>query len=250
MTTKMKCRVAAPDDDVHLDIRLGNEQVARVALSRAEPGMLDEAIPWRTFRIYFGQTHRSGAYWSATEAAHVIYESQVELSRLLLADFDADVTHIVAQPFLMRAVVGGVRRRHIPDYFLITSNGPVVVDVKPRHRLDDPKVVDTFAWVRAAVETKGWTFEVASEPPPILVENVRFLAKSRRRPYVSSSALDELRGLDLDGVTIGDALRQVTTSPQPSARAALLHMLWSHEVSTNLHAVLDDRSVLTVEAAR
>src|SRR5689334_5620108 len=100
MTTKMKCRVAAPDDDVHLDIRLDNDDVERVALSNAEPGMFDTAIPWRTFRMYKGQTHRSGAYWSATEEAHVIYESQLELCRLLLADFDADVTHIVAQPFL------------------------------------------------------------------------------------------------------------------------------------------------------
>jgi hypothetical protein len=249
MTTKVKCRVAAPDDDVSLDIRLDNDDVAHVALSRAEAGMFDDAIPWRTFRMYKGQEHRSGAYWAATETGHVIYESQLEKSRLLLADFDPDVTHIVAQPFLMRAVVGGVRRRHIPDYLLVTSDGPVVVDVKPRHKLDDPKVVDTFAWVRAAVETKGWTFEVASEPPPILLENVRFLATSRRRPYVSTSALDELRSLHLDGVTFGDALRRVTTSPQPSARAALLHMLWSHELTTDLHTVLDDRSILTTGVA-
>ncbi len=247
--TKMNHRVVT-SGDVEVDIRLEFEDVARVAMSRLEPGMLDEAIPWRTFRMYFGQTHRSGVYWSATEADHVIYESQLELSRLLLADFDADVTHIVAQPFLMRAVVDGKRRRHIPDFFLATSRGPVVVDVKPRWKVDDPKVADTFAWVRAAVETKGWTFEVATEPPPILVANVRFLARSRRRAYVSPSALDELRNLDLDGVTIGDALRRVVTSPQPLARAALLHMLWSHELATNLEEVLDDRSVLTVKAAR
>jgi hypothetical protein len=166
MPTKMKCRVAAPDDDVQLDIRLESEDVARGAMSKAEPAMLDDAIPCRTFRMYFGQTHYSGVYWSATETGPVIHESRLELSRLMLADFDPDVTHIVAQPFLMRAMVDGVRRRHIPDYFLVTSQGPVVVDVKPRARLDDPKIVDTFAWVRAAVETKGWRFEVASEPRP------------------------------------------------------------------------------------
>jgi hypothetical protein len=250
MPTKLKSRLAAPDDDVHLDIRLESEDVTRVAMSQAEPAMFNEAIPWRTFRMFFGQTHYSGAYWSATEAAHVIYESRLELSRLLLADFDADVTHIVAQPFLMRAVVDGVRRRHIPDYLLVTSDGPVVVDVKPLAKLDDPKVVDTFAWVRAALETKGWKFEIASEPPPILLENVRFLAGFRRRPYVSTSALEELRSLPVSGLTFGDALRRVKTSPPPSARSALLHMLWSHEVSTNLDEVLTDRSILTVEVKR
>ena len=94
MPTKLKCRLAAPDDDVHLDIRLENEDVTGVAMSQA--AMCDDAIPWRTFRMIFGQTHYSVAYWSATEEGHVIYESQLELSRLLLADFDAHVTHIVA----------------------------------------------------------------------------------------------------------------------------------------------------------
>jgi hypothetical protein len=250
MPTKLRSRLAAPDDDVQLDIRLESEDVTRVAMSQAEAAMFDDAIPWRTFRMFFGQTHYSGAYWSATEAAHVIYESRLELSRLLLADFDADVTHIVAQPFLMRAVVDGLRRRHIPDYLLVTSQGPVVVDVKPRDKLDDPKVVDTFAWVRAAVETKGWKFEVASEPPPILLENVRFLAGYRRRPYVSPLALEELRELDLEGSTFGDALRRVTAAPRPSARAALLHMLWSHEVSTNLDEVITAESILTTGTTR
>jgi hypothetical protein len=37
----------------------------------------------------------------------VIYESRLELARLLFADFEASVRHIVAQPFLLRADVDG-----------------------------------------------------------------------------------------------------------------------------------------------
>lgn len=98
-------------------------------------GLLREARPWRTFRWYKGQQHYSGTYWSATVRGHVIYESRLELGRLLFADFAPEVRHIVAQPFLLKADIDGKVRKHIPDYLLLTDAGPLVVDVKPRHRL-------------------------------------------------------------------------------------------------------------------
>lgn len=74
------------------------------------------SAPWRTFRWYGGQQHYSGTYWAATESDHVIYESRLELARLLFADFDVGVQRIAAQPFLLRCPVDGKERRHIPDY--------------------------------------------------------------------------------------------------------------------------------------
>jgi hypothetical protein len=41
----------------------------------------------------------AGGYWSATEGRHVIYESRLELARLLFSDFDRSVHRICAQPF-------------------------------------------------------------------------------------------------------------------------------------------------------
>src|SRR4051794_9153500 len=80
----------------------------------ADVDTLAAALPWRTFRWYKGQKHYSGTLWTATERDHVIYESQLELARLLYADFDIPVHHIVAQPFLLSAMVTGVLRKHIP----------------------------------------------------------------------------------------------------------------------------------------
>jgi hypothetical protein len=77
---------------------------------------LFRAVPWRTFRWYFGQRHYSGTYWSATEREHVIYESRLELANLVVADFDPTVHHIVAQRFQLSATVDKEERRHIPDY--------------------------------------------------------------------------------------------------------------------------------------
>ncbi|WP_234045550.1 hypothetical protein [Streptomyces adelaidensis] len=54
-----------------------------------------------------GHKHYSGTYWSATMRDHVIYESRLELSCLLFADFDPSVPGIVAQPFLSVVQAGG-----------------------------------------------------------------------------------------------------------------------------------------------
>jgi len=44
-------------------------------------------------------------YWSATTGTHVVYESRLELARLLLADFDPAVVNILAQPFQLSVQV-------------------------------------------------------------------------------------------------------------------------------------------------
>ncbi len=164
--------------------------------------VLAAAAPWRVFRWYQGQQHFSGTFWSSTQRDHVIYESRLELAVLLLADFDTSVRGIVAQPFLLRAGVGGVARKHIPDYLLLTGTGPVVVDVKPRHRLARPDVALTFGWTRALVEARGWRYDVRCEPPAARLENVRFLAGYRRNWLFDPGLLARLRAADLDGASL------------------------------------------------
>jgi hypothetical protein len=214
-------------------------------MHQATEDLLRDVLPWRTFRWYYGQHHYSGSYWASTMSAHVIYESRLELARLLMADFDGSVNHIVAQPFMMQTPIGGKRRRHIPDYLLLTDDGPVVVDVKPADLLDDPAVAETFEWVRAVVESLGWSFEVASEQPRVLMENVRFLSGYRRRAWVNESALRQLRTRQLDGASVGEAIHD-TQGAEPLVRAALLHLLWTHELLTDLSNVLSSESILTV----
>jgi Cu/Ag efflux pump CusA len=73
---------------------------------------LRSAAPWRTFRWHHGQQHFPGSYWAVTNCDLVIYESRLELARLLYADFDPAVEWIVAQPFLLMltlpmALIGG-----------------------------------------------------------------------------------------------------------------------------------------------
>jgi hypothetical protein len=48
-----------------------------------DSAVLSNTVPWRTFRWYKGQRHYSGLYWSATMRDHVVYESRLELARLI-----------------------------------------------------------------------------------------------------------------------------------------------------------------------
>jgi len=206
--------------------------------------LLRSAIPWRTFRWYRGQKHYSGSYWSATMRDHVIYESRLELARLLFADFDPLVRCIVAQPFLMKTVGTGEIRKHIPDYLLITSQGPVLADVKPYRRLTKPEVASAFSWTRQAVESRGWRYEVWSEPAAVELENLRFLAGYRRDWLFPPDVLDELRQADLDGTALGDVPRVLPHQPEFCVRAATCHLLWSHDLRTDLSRPLSASALL------
>jgi hypothetical protein len=122
-----------------------------------------------------------GYYWSATSGGHVIYESRLELARLLLADFDPDVAAIAAQPFLLRARAGGRVRRHVPDFLLLHADQTVeMVNVKPAAQLTDPAVAEALAWPGELFEDRGWGYEIWSDADPVILANVRFLAGYRR----------------------------------------------------------------------
>jgi hypothetical protein len=211
----------------------------------ATTAVLASAAPWRTFRWHKGQRHYSGTYWSATERGHVIYESRLELARLLFADFDTSVKRIIAQPFLLSARVEAIDRRHVPDFLLLSDTGLTIVDVKPRLHLSKPKISFTLAWTRDVVEERGWRYEVWSEPPQAELGNLRFLAGFRRDWLVDRDLLDELRATDLQGMSLGEACRSLPNWPEPLVRSAIFHLLWTQHFTLDLTRPLRPSHVLT-----
>ncbi len=228
-------------------IRRSEDLVDVVPLEDVRLRMFDTAVPWRVFRWYRKQQHFSGSYWSATIEAPVGYESRLEYANLLLADFDPRVEWILSQPFLIEGVDGGATRRHIPDYLLAHTDGSVcVVDVKPADRLLLPRVRDSLAWSRRVVEAHGWEYRVQSEPDPVLLANVQFLAGYRRRfQFVDAeiaAAVDEVR----TPTTFGEAVRAVAPiAGEPrAARSLVLHLLWTRRLRTDLTHLMDTTSLL------
>jgi Phage integrase family len=62
-----------------------------------------------------GRKHYSGWYWSSTTDGLVVYESRLELARIMLADFAPEVIAIEAQPFRLIGADGHRIRSHVPD---------------------------------------------------------------------------------------------------------------------------------------
>lgn len=210
----------------------------------ATTDLLGDAAPWRTFRWYRGQKHYSGTYWSSTEAAHVIYESRLELARLLYADFDVAVGRIVAQPFLLKTKIDRRVRKHVPDFLLTTEQGPVVVDVKPAARLAKPPVRFTLDWTRTLVERRGWRYEVWSEPPATELANIRFLAGFRNPRCFDETFLEEVRQRDLSGAALGEALSADFGRPPALVRSAVFHLVWNQYLMVDVGEPLTRSSIL------
>ncbi|WP_434481460.1 TnsA-like heteromeric transposase endonuclease subunit [Streptomyces sp. NBC_01281] len=211
----------------------------RQAWSATTAEHFQSVAPWRTFRWHYGQKHYSGTYWSSTMRAHVIYESRLELTRLLYADFDPDVTAIYAQPFLLSASVDGNLGRHVPDFLLLRGKRPpLVVDVKPSHLLTRPKIASALGWAQEALANRGWDFEVWCEPPQAELENLRFLAGYRRDWLFEDDLLTEIRAANLHGMTLGEVFKAFPGWPGWKVRATVLQLLWCQHFVTDLSTPL------------
>jgi PAS domain-containing protein len=209
-------------------------------LGRASLPELLSAQPVREFRWYKGRTFYSGWYWSATTGAHVIYESRLELARILLADFDPGVCGIVAQPFQIWESVGEKVRRHVPDLLLNHSDGAVtVVDVKPARRMTDPRVREVFGWTSELVGLRGWRFEQWPDVDPVELANVRFLAGYRRPLTVATELCAPVLELVDGQLSIGGVENAAASLAAPeTVRPVLLHLLWCGQLATDLSSPL------------
>ncbi len=237
-------------EEVRVRYRTGQGRFVDTSLDRLPVDDVLVGMPVREVRWFRGRASYSGWYWSSTARGHVVYESRLELARILLADQDPDVAAIAAQPLLLEWFDGKRMRRHVPDLLLGGADGSVtVVDVKAASRLRDPDVMAQFDWTGRLCERRGFGFEVWSGADPVLLENVRFLAGYRRSGLVPP----ELLPLILDAAAAPVAVRDLErTLEGPDrgglVRAAVLHLLWCARLATDLSRPLGGATLVRAEA--
>jgi hypothetical protein len=177
----------------------------------------------------------------------VAYESRLELARIMLADFDPDVTAIASQPFRLIAADGSRIRRHVPDILLLKCDGgATVVDVKSPDKREKPDVRSLMEWTRRTVGLRGWGFEEWYGAPPVLLGNVRFLAGYRRRAVIDDSLIpDVLRAAAVGGTAIADLERAVPQADPILTRPVVLHLLWTGELTADLGRPLEGLTIVS-----
>lgn len=228
-----------------LHLRLPDDSEREIPLEATRADDVSAATPWRTFRSHRAQRHYSGWYWSSTTGGLVIYESRLELARLLLADADRDVVAIAAQPFLLIEGTEAKARRHVPDFFLQRRDGScAVVNVKPADRLGDPKVAATLAWAEEAITAKGWAAEIWTGCDPLLLANIRFLAGYRRSWLFDAGQLHAAEAATREGDTIGLLEARLQDAGIGEPRPLVLHLLWTARVRADLTAPLETATAI------
>lgn len=210
---------------------------------------LRRCSPIRTFRWHRGQRHFPGWYWSATDVTHVMYESRLELARLVLADFDPLVVAIRSQPFRLSYVDDdGRKRKHVPDFALLHRDERIrIVNVKPADRLSDPAVRALLDGAHAVLQRHGFDTEVWSAEHPIVMSTVTFLAGYRNPRFFNETELSQARKVVRGSMTVTEAEAVLRRVGVADPRPLLMHLLWTHHISTDLTQPLQLQSV--VEAA-
>ncbi len=229
-----------------VSLRMADDSEVHRPLREVRAHHVVAAVPWRAARSARGQAHYPGYYWSATMSAHVIYESRLELARLLVADFAPAVVAIAAQPFLLRAKASGRVRRHVPDLFVMRADRSAqLVNVKPAAQLADQEVAEALDRPGRLARDHGWDYEIWSGADPVYLANVRFLAGYRRPWLLPAGLVDAVLAAFRAGDTFAAlAGRDGLGCPAGIGRAAVLRLLWEQRLITDLHRRLGDDSVL------
>lgn len=220
--------------------------VEMLPLRLLTPDLLRRSTPVRTFRWHKGQAHFPGMYWSAKVRSFIGYESRLEMTRLMLADFDPHVSEIWSQPFRLISVDDdGRTRRHVPDFAIWGDSRDAlhIVNVKPADRLADPKIAAALQWAHSVMGEAGFTTEVWSGADPVFLTNVRWVAGYRNPDLIDQGAVAAACEIVRNPTVWRDAERALA-GIAATPRAILLHAVWRNLMKCDLEQPLSMETML------
>ena len=203
----------------------------------------DELLPVRAPAAYKGQSHLPGLFWMSTLDRLVSYESRLEMMVLKQVDFDPSVSAVLPQPLILHFLADGKEYHHIPDYLVWrVGSAPELINVKPHKYVQKERNQRAFAACRVACSQVGWEYSTQTEPSPVVLANLNWLAGFRRPPPDLPRYGPVLIDSAAHPIRIGEILRDVGVPAL--VRPVLFHLLWTRQLGFDLGEVLSESSVV------
>ncbi|MEO8220306.1 MAG: TnsA-like heteromeric transposase endonuclease subunit [Specibacter sp.] len=220
----------------------------RVRLDVVDADAVLHGLPVRKPPTYRGQRNYPGLFWSATTRSFLIYESLLELDYLWLADFYPAVDWIATQPFELSGRFGGRDHRHVPDVMLRSQHGRIlIVDVKPKSRLENAEIAAVFDWTGDVCAQHGWDYEVWSGASEILLRNIKLLACARLPIYFDRQIANRVIDACVEPRAFTDIIRvsSASAAEERIVRPVVFHLLWRGILTVDLEFPITESTCLT-----
>jgi len=197
--------------------------------------------------VHKTQKHIPGFFWVSQVNDLVWYESRLEMIILKQLDFTQKIKAILPQPFCLHFSSDEKRRRHIPDFLIWLEDGQqLLVNVKPRRHVEKPLNQRSFKACADFCETLGWTYVTLSEPNPIFLANLNWLAGYRRIPAKFNDFAVVIIDKASERQSIKDLLADV--GPPALVRPVLFFLMWKRQLDFDTRALLTNDSEVWLAA--
>lgn len=209
-----------------------------------------ERIELALFRlpgVHRTQKHIPGLFWVSQINELVWYESRLEMFILKQLDFTQKIKAILPQPFCLHYQADGKRRHHIPDFLVWLDGGRrLLVNVKPRRHVEKPQNQRSFKACTELCESLGWDYLTLSEPNPIFLANLNWLAGYRRVP----AKFDEYASKIVEMASTRQTVHELLDcfGPKSVVRPILFYLMWKRFLEFDTRAVLSSTSEVWLSA--
>lgn len=236
------------DEDLQISLMLSSgEEVQRREISLVTKFERRELSLYREPGVHKTQKHIPGFFWMSQVDEMVWYESRLEMFILKQLDFSQSIEAILPQPFCLHFRDEGRRRRHIPDFLVWLSGGRrLLVNVKPRRHVAKPNNQRSFKACALLSESLGWSYTTLSEPDPIFLANLNWLAGYRRTPSKFVEYSIPLIEKAMQRQSIEDLLMDV--GPPALVRPILFFLMWKRQLEFDTRSLLSNKSEVWLSA--
>lgn len=212
-------------------------------VAAVSPAALLSSDPIRVNTWHARTTTRSGLHFLSSTGELQSHESLFERDLLVLLDFDG-VTVVASQPFTLIWHDGQRRRRHTPDFMIVSDGLPTVVNCRPAPLVSD-SLLENCSAVGEVCLARGWAHALVTgyPRPPFTVVSTVAATRNCDDPYGYGEDMQERLASDgpIEFARLADAF-----PASAIARAVLQRLIWDRDVSVDLSRLLADDTLVAL----